>query len=115
MSGTNILKAQIEKDQFSNQYAVFLNFDRKGAKLFSILTKKNIERKLILIFDGKVLIALNIDRENSNGIVYISGYFSKIEAKILAYLIKSEKLNVEFNIIEEKYHQFINKDPRSEP
>lgn len=84
MDGKNIIEAYILKSQFSNKYDIIVTLNNEGAQDFRNLTRKNIGRQLVIIVDGKILIATYIAETIKSRRLQISRDLELEEAKNIA-------------------------------
>ena len=102
ISGDNLIDAQPQFDNQSNQPLVRFNLDRLGAQKFGRITTENIGRRLAIVLDDSVISAPNIREAITGGSGTISGGFSFQEATDLALLLRSGALPAPINIVEER-------------
>ena len=102
VSGDNLVDAQPQFDNQSNQPLVRFNLDRLGAQKFGRITTDNIGRRLAIVLDNSVISAPNIREAITGGSGTISGGFSFQEATDLALLLRSGALPAPINIVEER-------------
>ena len=102
ISGDNLVDAQPQFDNQSNQPLVRFNLDRLGAQKFGRVTTDNIGRRLAIVIDDSVISAPTIREPITGGSGTISGGFSFQEATDLALLLRSGALPAPINIIEER-------------
>jgi protein-export membrane protein SecD len=102
ISGENLIDAQPQFDNQSNQPLVRFNLDRLGAQKFGRITTENIGRRLAIVLDNSVISAPNIREAITGGTGTISGGFSFQEATDLALLLRSGALPAPINIVEER-------------
>ena len=102
ISGDNLVDAQPQFDNQSNQPLVRFNLDRLGAQKFGRVTTDNIGRRLAIVLDDSVISAPNIREAITGGSGTISGGFSFQEATDLALLLRSGALPAPINIVEER-------------
>ena len=102
ISGDNLVDAQPQFDNQSNQPLVRFNLDRLGAQKFGRVTTDNIGRRLAIVLDDSVISAPTIRESITGGSGTISGGFSFQEATDLALLLRSGALPAPINIIEER-------------
>ena len=102
ISGDNLVDAQPQFDNQSNQPLVRFNLDRLGAQKFGRITSDNIGRRLAIVLDNSVISAPSIREAIAGGTGTISGGFSFQEATDLALLLRSGALPAPINIVEER-------------
>ena len=102
INGDNLVDAQPQFDNQSNQPLVRFNLDRLGAQKFGKITSENVGRRLAIVLDNSVISAPNIREAITGGTGTISGGFSFQEATDLALLLRSGALPAPINIVEER-------------
>ena len=102
MSGENLIDAQPNLNNQSNQPAVSFTLDRLGAQKFGRTTTDNVGKRLAIVLDGKIISAPSINESITTGSGIISGNFSFPEATDLALLLRSGALPTPLNIVEER-------------
>ncbi len=106
LTGENLQDAQAGRDNQSQQAAVHLTLDSKGARIFRDVTRDNIGKRMaILLFEkgrGEVVTAPVIRGEIAGGQVQISGSMTAEEAADTALLLRAGSLAAPMEIIEER-------------
>ena len=102
MSGENLIDAQPNFNNQSNQPTVSFTLDRLGAQKFGRATTDNVGRRLAIILDGKIISAPTINEPITSGNGMISGNFSFQEATDLSLLLRSGALPTPLSIVEER-------------
>jgi len=106
LTGENLQDAQPGRDQQTQQAAVHLTLDSKGARIFRDVTRDNIGKRMaILLFEngkGEVVTAPVIRGEIAGGQVQISGSMTAEEAADTALLLRAGALAAPMSIIEER-------------
>ncbi|MFC4278691.1 protein translocase subunit SecD [Achromobacter aloeverae] len=106
LTGENLQDAQPGRDQQTQQPAVHLTLDSKGARIFRDVTRDNIGKRMaILLFEngkGEVVTAPVIRGEIAGGQVQISGSMTAEEAADTALLLRAGALAAPMSIIEER-------------
>ena len=102
ISGDNLVDAQPQFDNQSNQPIVRFTLDRLGAQKFGKITTENIGRRLAIVLDKNVINAPQIREAITGGTGTISGGFSFQESTDLALLLRSGALPAPINIVEER-------------
>jgi preprotein translocase subunit SecD len=106
LTGENLQDAQPGRDQQTQQAAVHLTLDAKGARIFRDVTRDNIGKRMaILLFEngkGEVVTAPVIRGEIPGGQVQISGSMTAEEAADTALLLRAGALAAPMSIIEER-------------
>ena len=105
LTGENLNDAQAGFDD-TQQPAVHLSLDAKGARIFRDVTRENINKRMaILLFEkgkGEVITAPVIRSEIGGGRVQISGAMTTQEANDTALLLRAGSLAAPMEIIEER-------------
>jgi preprotein translocase subunit SecD len=106
LTGENLTDAQAGFDNQTQEAAVHLTLDAKGARIFRDITRDNIGKRMaILLFEkgkGEVVTAPVIRSEIGGGRVQISGRMSSTEANDTALLLRAGSLAAPMDIIEER-------------
>jgi preprotein translocase subunit SecD len=106
LTGENLTDAQPGFDNQTQEAAVHLTLDAKGARIFRDVTRESIGKRMaILLFEkgkGEVVTAPVIRSEIGGGRVQISGRMSTTEAADTALLLRAGSLAAPMEIIEER-------------
>ena len=106
LTGENLTDAQPGFDSQTQEAAVHLTLDAKGARIFRDITRESIGKRMaILIFEkgkGEVVTAPVIRSEIGGGRVQISGRMTTMEAADTALLLRAGSLAAPMEIIEER-------------
>jgi preprotein translocase subunit SecD len=106
LTGENLTDAQPGFDNQTQEAAVHLTLDAKGARIFKDVTRENINKRMaILLFEkgkGEVVTAPVIRSEIGGGRVQISGRMSTAEANDTSLLLRAGSLAAPMEIIEER-------------
>ncbi len=106
LTGEYITDAQPGFDNQSNQAAVHINLDGRGARIFKNVTRENVGKRMaiLLIEKGKteVVTAPVIREEIGGGRVQITGMDSAQEANDVALLLRAGALAAPMEIVEER-------------
>ncbi len=102
LSGENLLDAQPQMNNQTNETVVSFTLDRLGAKRFGKATSTGIGKQLAIVLDGKIVSAPVIRETIASGNGQISGNFTFQSATDLALLLRSGALPAPLNIIEER-------------
>ena len=102
ISGENLVDAQPQFDNQSNQPIVLFTLDRLGAQKFGRVTSENVGRRLAIVLDKTVISAPQIREAITGGTGTISGGFSFQESTDLALLLRSGALPAPISIVEER-------------
>ena len=105
-TGENLTDAQAGFDGQTQEAAVHLTLDAKGARVFKDVTRENVGKRMaILLFEkgkGEVVTAPVIRGEIGGGRVQISGAMTTVEANDSALLLRAGSLAAPMEIIEER-------------
>jgi preprotein translocase subunit SecD len=105
LTGENLTDAQPGFDSQTQEAAVHLTLDAKGARIFRDVTRESVGKRMaILLFEkgkGEVVTAPVIRSEIGGGRVQISGRMTTSEAYDTALLLRSGSLAAPMEIIEE--------------
>jgi len=106
LTGENLQDAQAGRDSQTQQAAVHLTLDSKGARIFRDVTRDNVGKRMaILLFEkgrGEVITAPVIRGEIPGGQVQISGSMSAEDAADISLLLRAGSLAAPMTIIEER-------------
>jgi preprotein translocase subunit SecD len=106
LTGENLTDAQAGFDGQTQEPAVHLTLDAKGARIFRDVTRENVGKRMaILLFEkgrGEVVTAPVIRTEIGGGRVQISGRMTTVEAADTALLLRAGSLAAPMEIIEER-------------
>jgi len=106
LTGENLTDAQPGFDNQTQEAAVHLTLDAKGARIFRDVTRESIGKRMaILLFEkgkGEVVTAPVIRSEIGGGRVQISGRMTTVEAADTALLLRAGSLAAPMEIIEER-------------
>ena len=106
LTGDNLDDAQAGFDSQTQEPAVHLNLDAKGARIFKDVTRDNVGKRMaILLFEkgkGEVVTAPVIRTEIGGGRVQISGQMTTQEAADTSLLLRAGALAAPMEIIEER-------------
>ena len=106
LTGENLTDAQPGFDSQTQEAAVHLTLDAKGARIFRDVTRESVGKRMaILLFEkgkGEVVTAPVIRSEIGGGRVQISGRKTTMEAADTALLLRAGSLAAPMEIIEER-------------
>ena len=102
LNGENLLDAQPQMNNQTNETVVSFTLDRVGAKRFGKATSTGIGKQLAIVLDGKIVSAPVVRDTIASGNGQISGNFTFQSATDLALLLRSGALPAPLNIIEER-------------
>jgi protein-export membrane protein SecD len=99
LTGRFLSRATLDFDTRTGEPKVVLTFNSEGQKLFSKITKENVNRILAIFLDGQPISTPVIREEITSGDAVISGGFQVNEAKQLARNLNYGALPVEIKLI----------------
>jgi preprotein translocase subunit SecD len=106
LTGENLTDAQSGFDGQTQEPAVHLTLDAKGARIFRDVTRESVGKRMaILLFEkgkGEVVTAPVIRSEIGGGRVQISGRMTSMEATDTALLLRAGSMAAPMEIIEER-------------
>ncbi len=102
LDGGVVTDASQQFDQQSGHAYISMTMNAKGAKDWKRLTGQNLQRRIAIVLDNAVYSAPNVESEISGGKSQISGNFEIDEAKDLANILNSGKLDAPAKIVEEE-------------
>jgi preprotein translocase subunit SecD len=79
-----------------------MNFDRRGARLFSLITEENVGRRFAIILDDNIYSAPVIREKIPGGRARISGSFNIDDATDLAIVLRAGSLPAPVEILENR-------------
>ena len=101
LDGGAIKGAYPSVDQYNNP-VVSMEMNQQGAAVWYDLTGKNVGKPIAIVLDNKVYSAPAPSEAIAGGNSQISGNFTQLEAQDLATILKTGKLDVPAQIIEEE-------------
>lgn len=105
LTGDRITDAQPGFDM-DNQPAVYISLDNNGSRIFRMLTRENVGKRMAILLTDKnhteVVTAPVIREEIGGGRVQISGRMSSLEARDISLLLRAGALAAPMEIIEER-------------
>ncbi|MGN6184756.1 MAG: protein translocase subunit SecD, partial [Thermoanaerobaculia bacterium] len=100
VSGRDLKNARVQKGRV-NEPVIGFSLTPEGAPKFGNLTRNNINRRLAIVLDNKVVSAPNINSEiNDQGV--IEGSFTNQQASDLALILRSGSLPASLTTLEER-------------
>lgn len=106
LTGENLTDAQAGFDNQTQEPAVHLTLDSKGARIFRDVTAESIGKRMAILLiekgQAEVITAPVIRAEIGGGRVQISGAMSTVESADLALLLRAGSLAAPMDIIEER-------------
>lgn len=100
LEGDKVNDARQDIDQ-NNSPEVSMTMDSEGAKIWKVMTSKNIDKHIAIVLDNYVYSAPRVNGEIPNGRSSITGGFDINEAKDLANILTAGKLPAPARIIAE--------------
>ena len=100
LEGDVVVSAKDEYDQFGKP-AVSMSMNTDGSRRWAQLTKQNIGKSIAIVLDGYVYSAPNVNTEITGGNSQITGHFTPEQAKDLANVLKSGKMQAPARIVQE--------------
>jgi protein-export membrane protein SecD len=103
LTGKNLKSASVVFQQSGlSEPQVSLKFDEEGTKLFSEITKRNLNKKVAIFLDNEIISAPVVQTEIDNGEAVITGDFSVEEAKKLARRLNEGALPVPISLVSQQ-------------
>jgi preprotein translocase subunit SecD len=102
LTGSYVTDARVQIDSRYNEPYVTLDFDKKGAEIFSTITEDNVNKRLAVVLDNKIQTAPVIQEKISGGHARITGRFSTDEAHDLAIVLRAGALPAPVKVLEER-------------
>jgi preprotein translocase subunit SecD len=76
--------AKVRTDEITGKPQIEINFTEQGRKQFAEIIRADLDKRLAILVDGKVICAPVIRAEITSGQALITGDFTKREAQVLA-------------------------------
>jgi preprotein translocase subunit SecD len=102
VTGDQLIDATQVFDPTTNEPAVSIRFDGAGGRRFARVTQDNVGKPFAIILDDVVISAPNINEPILGGQAQITGSFTVETANDLAIQLRSGKLPVELQVVEER-------------
>jgi preprotein translocase subunit SecD len=102
VTGDQLVDATQGFDPQTNEAVVNIRFDGAGGKRFAKVTQENTGKPFAIILDNVVISAPNINEPILGGQAMISGNFTVESANELAVQLRSGKLPVDLQVVEER-------------
>ncbi len=99
LTGKNLKKSSVEFDSQTGNPEISLEFDDKGAELFSQITKRNIGKNVAIFLDGAPISVPRVQEAIEGGKARITGTFTITEAKKLSLSLRAGALPVPIELI----------------
>jgi preprotein translocase subunit SecD len=84
------------------EWVVSMKLNSDGTKIFSRVTGANVNKRLGIVLDGKVVMAPNIKEKIPHGTAQIEGNMGANEAKDLGIVLRAGSLQAPMQVIEER-------------
>jgi len=102
LTGRYLKSASLSFDQLTSKPLVSLEFNEEGAKIFELLTEKNISKPLAIYIDGIPISIPTVQEKISGGKAQISGQFTIDQAKELARNLSAGALPAPITLISQQ-------------
>ena len=102
LSGEDLVDAQVQFDQRTNEPVVSFRFNTSGARKFAQVTQQNVGRPFAIVLDNEVISAPVIREPITGGSGQISGSFTVESANDLAVLLRAGALPARLAVVEER-------------
>ena len=103
LTGKNLKSAAVSfQNQGLSEPQVSLKFDDEGTKLFTDITKKNLQKTVAIYLDGQPISAPRVQSEITTGEAVITGNFTSQEAKDLVKRLNEGALPVPITLISQQ-------------
>ena len=102
VGGDHLENAQPSLDSGTSQWVVSFKFDSIGARKFGKVTADNVNKRLAVVLDGKVITAPVIRQAILGGVGQVQGRFNAKSADDLAILLRAGALPAPITILEER-------------
>lgn len=101
LDGSSIVKADSTIDE-QKKDAVSFELDSKGAEIFGDFTGRNVNKRLAIVLDKKIVSAPSINQRIGGGNGIITGNFKKKDTHDLAIALRSGALLAPVSVIEKR-------------
>jgi len=99
LTDADIESAKCSNDQVDSGYAIDLMFKKPAIGIWADATKRNINKAIAIMLDGKVLLAPIVMTEIEGGHSGITGHFTLLEAKTIAAIIGNGELPLNLQVV----------------
>lgn len=99
LAGNGIKKAQVVYNPTTGEPEVQIEFTEQGTKLFADITKRNVQKALIIVLDNEIVSWPIVQQAILNGNTVIQGRFSIEQAKNLSTLLNAGALPVPLKLV----------------
>ncbi len=86
----DIRSVEMSEGRQEGNYQLLLTFSDDGAKSWAAMTRKNVNRNIAIVVDGKVVTAPKVMQEIKMGKCLISGNFDKKEASDIQAILEGK-------------------------
>lgn len=101
LTGDHVTNALVDYGQLNNKPEVSMTMDGPGANTWRRMTKDNLKKSIAIVLDNYVYSFPTVQSEISGGRSSISGNFDPEEAKDLANILNSGKMDAPARIVQE--------------
>jgi len=101
LTGDHVTNATVEYGQLNNKPGVSMAMDGPGANIWRRMTKENIKKSIAIVLDDYVYSYPTVQNEIAGGHSSITGNFGPEEAKDLANILNSGKMDAPARIVQE--------------
>lgn len=107
LTGNNLVDARAaigggSRISRAGEWEVNMEMNNEGAKIFSVVTGANINKRLAIVLDDKIVTAPNINDRIPGGRAVIYGNMDANESRDLAIVLRAGALQAPMHIIEER-------------
>lgn len=102
LNGSYLQKAQIGSDSTTNQPVILIEFNNEGAKLFEMLTEKNIGKPLAIFLDNDLISMPTVQERIAGGKARITGITDRQEVRKVVSLFNAGALPAPLNLISQQ-------------
>jgi preprotein translocase subunit SecD len=95
-------RPNIGSEMQAGRWIVNMELTAEGARLFSRVTGANINKRLAIVLDGRIVSIPNIQEKIPSGRAQITGMANDVEAKDLAIQLRAGALPAPVEVIEER-------------
>lgn len=99
LSGSDIESASVAMENFTGQPTVQIEFNPKGTKIFSAITRENVGKQLAIVLNGEILSAPVIQEEIKGGQARITGAFTLEEAYRFSLNLRAGQLPANLELL----------------
>jgi len=102
LTGKDLSKAEVDFDQNTGQPTVRLTFSAEGAKKFSEITGRNVDKPVAIFLDQLPIETPTVQEQITSGDAIISGQFTLETAKRMVTQLNAGALPVPIKLIEQR-------------